>query len=142
MVTAPKVHSKNISKKLRLNGLRSTKQRLSVYHALLEKNDHPTADDIFSRTRSHLPSISFATVYNCLETFVSCGLVRKVNIERESSRYCPNLSPHAHFKCSKTGKITDINLDDDFLRKLRKIIPSKFKVDSFELSLSGTESHS
>ncbi|MDA8990694.1 transcriptional repressor [Opitutales bacterium] len=82
---------------LKKKGLRSTKQRLCVYDVILEKKDHPTADDIFLRVRKKLPKISYATVYNCLETFVDCGLVKKINLDRSSSRYCPKFVPTRSF---------------------------------------------
>jgi len=105
---------------------------------ILEKRDHPTADDFFLRVRNKLPKISFATVYNCLETFVDCGLVKKINLDRTSSRYCPNLSPHAHFKCSKTGQIIDLPLKEDTLQSLQSILPEGFSLSGFDLSFHGT----
>ena len=127
-----------LSLSLKERGLRSTKQRLCVYDVILEKRDHPTADDIFLRVRNKLPKISFATVYNCLETFVDCGLVKKINLDRTSSRYCPNLSPHAHFKCSKTGQIIDLPLKEDTLQSLQSILPEGFSLSGFDLSFHGT----
>ena len=127
-----------LSLSLKERGLRSTKQRLCVYDVILEKRDHPTADDIFLRVRNKLPKISFATVYNCLETFVGCGLVKKINLDRTSSRYCPNLSPHAHFKCSKTGQIIDLPLKEDTLQSLQSILPEGFSLSGFDLSFHGT----
>ena len=127
-----------LSLSLKERGLRSTKQRLCVYDVILEKRDHPTADDIFLRVRNKLPKISFATVYNCLETFVDCGLVKKINLDRTSSRYCPNLSPHAHFKCAKTGQIIDLPLKEDTLQSLQSILPEGFSLSGFDLSFHGT----
>ena len=40
-----------------------------------------------------MPTISMATVYNCLETLVTCGLVKQVNIEREPTRTARTLPP-------------------------------------------------
>ena len=123
-------------------GMRSTKQRACVYWSILDKQDHPTADDILLRVRKKLPSISLATVYNCLETLVDCGLVRQVNLDRASTRFCPNLAPHAHFKCSETGKIFDLSLDEESVNSLQSILPQGFKAQNFELSFSGSVNHS
>jgi len=128
----------DLSLSLKDRGLRSTKQRLCVYDVILEKRDHPTADDIFLRVRKKLPKISFATVYNCLETFVECGLVKKINLDRTSSRYCPNLSPHAHFKCAETGQIIDLPIKEDTLDSLQSILPKGFSLTGFDLSFHGT----
>lgn len=123
--------------KLADKGLRATRQREVVYGVILDKRDHPTADEIFSRVKARLPGISLATVYNCLETLVQCGLVRQVNFERESTRYCPNLSEHAHFHDDSTGQIHDINLPPDVTSRLRSLLPPGFDADSVELSFRG-----
>jgi Fur family peroxide stress response transcriptional regulator len=128
----------SLQNSLKKKGLRSTRQRLCVFDVILEKKDHPTADDIFLRVRNKLPKISFATVYNCLETFVECGLVKKINLDRTSSRYCPNLAPHAHFKCADTGKIIDLPIDSQALQSLNSIIPDGFTHAGFDLSFHGT----
>jgi Fur family peroxide stress response transcriptional regulator len=133
---------KALSTALLSKGLRSTKQRASVYCSILDKQDHPTADDILLRVRKRLPSISLATVYNCLETLVDCGLVRQVNLDRASTRFCPNLAPHAHFKCSETGKIFDLSIDEESINSLQSILPQGFKAQNFELSFSGSVNHS
>jgi len=39
---------------------------------------------------------------------VSHNIVRQVNLDRESSRYCPNLSDHCHFQDEASGKIHDV----------------------------------
>ena len=62
------------------------------------------------RVKYRMPSISLATVYNCLETLTASGLVRAVNHDREPSRYCANMQEHAHLFCSECGSITDIPL--------------------------------
>ena len=130
--------TQDLSDSLKSKGLRSTKQRLCVYDVILEKRDHPTADDIFLRVKKKLPKISFATVYNCLETFVECGLVKKINLDRNSSRYCPNLTPHAHFKCAESGRIIDLPINEKSLNSLKSIVPAGFSHTGFDLSFNGT----
>ena len=132
---------KLLSVALLKKGLRSTKQRACVFSSILHKKDHPTADDILLRVRKILPSISLATVYNCLETLVECGLIKQVHLDRTSTRFCPNLAPHAHFKCSESGKIYDLSLDDESVRSLKSILPQGFNALNFELSFSGSVNH-
>ena len=130
-------HKRTLNSALKKKGLRPTKQRSCIYKVILEKKDHPTAEDILFRVRQDLPTISLATVYNCLETLVDCGLVRQVNFDRSSTRFCPNLTPHAHFKCSESGNIFDIEIDNESLTSLKSILPAGFQAESFELSFSG-----
>lgn len=89
---------------------RMTRQRKVVYEVLLDERDHPTAAEVFDRAKSRMPSISLATVYNCLETLSQAGIVKQVNLDREASRFCPNLRPHAHFFCTACDTIFDIDL--------------------------------
>lgn len=128
----------NLEAALARAGQRNTRQREQVFAILLDQRDHPTADEVYARCRDQIPSISLATVYNCLETLVACGLVRQVNFEREPSRFCPNLSEHAHFHCRKTGKVVDIDLPPPIMAQLQEILPEGFSADSIELSYTGS----
>jgi len=126
-----------LAKRLTDSGLRPTPQREVVFKVILEKRDHPTADEIFARVKSQMPTISLATVYNCLETLVQCGLVRQVNLERAPTRYCPNLHEHAHFHDDTTGQVHDIDLSADTMKQLRELLPPGFDANSVELTFRG-----
>lgn len=121
-----------------LEGLRMTKQRREILSVILAERDHPTATDVFNRAQKRMPSISLATVYNCLEALVSHSLVRQVNLERESSRYCPNLSDHCHFQDEKSGKIHDVVFKEGV--KLEDILelPQGTEISHLEISLKGS----
>jgi Fur family peroxide stress response transcriptional regulator len=119
------------------SGQKVTPQREAVFTVLLAERDHPTVDEVFQRARVVMPGVSLATVYNCLETFVGCGLVRQVNHERESTRYCPNLAPHAHFRDKETGRVHDIELPADVIKSLRSILPPGFDSEVIEISFHG-----
>ncbi len=138
MVNSLPVEAKEVlDKALTEHGLRSTRQREHVFAVLLTKRDHPTADEVYARAKDGMDSISLATVYNCLETMVSCGLVRAVNYERESTRYCPNLHEHAHFQDRKTGRVYDVDLPPELMAKMKGILPNGFQADSIELYFHG-----
>lgn len=137
MRSIPDEAKKALDATLAKQGLRSTKQREQVFSVLLHHRDHPTADEVYNRSKQEMPSISLATVYNCLETLVQCGLVRAVNYEREPTRFCPNLSEHAHFQDKRTGRVYDINLPDDVMERLRDVLPEGYVADSIELYFHG-----
>jgi Fur family peroxide stress response transcriptional regulator len=120
------------------SGQRSTKQREHIFSLLLEKRDHPTADEIFVRAKADMPTISLATVYNCLETLVDTKLIRQVNFEREPTRYCPNLSQHAHFYCRESGEIIDIDLPEHVLKELVAVLPEGFAAQHIDISYDGS----
>jgi Fur family peroxide stress response transcriptional regulator len=120
------------------NGHRLTPQRREVYNVLLEDRDHPTATEVFIRAKKRIPAISLATVYNCLETLVECGLAKQVNVEREATRYCPNLSEHGHFVCESCGIVSDIPVSKGGSLTQFLKVPSGFSVNHSEITLRGT----
>lgn len=133
----PADNAEALAKRLTDSGLRPTPQREVVFRVIVEKRDHPTADEIFARVKSQMPTISLATVYNCLETLVQCGLVKQVHIDRAPTRYCPNLCQHAHFHDETTGEIHDIDLPPEVMSRLRELLPSGFDARDIELSFRG-----
>lgn len=126
-----------LAQKLADSGLRATPQREVVYSSLLTRRDHPTAEEVFSRVKADMPTISLATVYNCLETLVQCHLIRQVNHERGPTRYCPNLRPHAHFYDEQTGSTIDVELPSPLLEQLKSILPPDLDAAAIEITFRG-----
>lgn len=120
------------------NGHRLTPQRREVYNVLLEDRNHPTATEVFIKAKKRVPTISLATVYNCLETLVECGLAKQVNVEREATRYCPNLSEHGHFVCDSCGIVSDIPVAKGGALTQFLKVPTGFSVNHSEITLRGT----
>lgn len=129
-----------LTKRLTDSGLRPTPQREVVFKVILEKRTHPTADEIFAQVKAQMPTISLATVYNCLETLVQNGLVRQVNFDRAPTRYCPNLHEHAHFHDEVTGEVHDIEVPAELLTQLRALLPAGYDASAIELSFRGKAS--
>lgn len=120
-----------------ISGLRMTRQRQEVYRILQLERNHPTANDVFMRVKDRLPNISLATVYNCLEALVQHGIIRQVNFERESSRYCPNLSEHGHFHDAATGVIHDVDFKPGINLADVLNLPLGAVIDDIEITLRG-----
>lgn len=133
----PSVDTSSLAQRLADAGLRPTPQRELVYRLILEKRNHPTADELFARVKAQMPTMSLATVYNCLETLVQCGLVRQVNFERAPTRYCPNLHEHAHFHDETTGEVHDIDVPAELVARLRALLPAGYDASAVELSFRG-----
>jgi Fur family peroxide stress response transcriptional regulator len=117
--------------------IRQTEQRKAVFDALMARADHPSAVEVFMRVKYRMPSISLATVYNCLETLTASGLVRAVNHEREPSRYCANLQEHAHLFCSECGSVTDIPLQTPMPPQQVWNLPEGVTIAQQEVSFRG-----
>jgi len=98
----------SLDKRLARGGFRFTPQREHVYAVLLQERDHPTAEQVFIRAKRDMPEISMATVYNCLDALVKCGLARQLTLERGAARFCPNMREHYHFYCDGCESVFDI----------------------------------
>jgi len=120
-----------------ISGLRMTRQRQEVYRILQRERNHPTANDVFMRVKDRLPKISLATVYSCLEALVQHGIIRQVNFERESSRYCANLSEHGHFHDATTGVIHDVGFKPGINLADVLDLPPGTHIDDVEITLRG-----
>jgi Fur family peroxide stress response transcriptional regulator len=124
------------TERLASGGFRLTPQREHVYNLLLERRDHPTAEQVFMRAKKGMPEISMATVYNCLDALVKCQLVRQVNVNRVAMRYCPNMQAHFHFNCDNCGGVFDIDYMGD-ARKAPLEVPKGFHAAGYEISVHG-----
>lgn len=124
-----------MSEQLAATGFRFTQQRQQVYDVLLARRDHPTAEEVFLRSKKAMPEISMATVYNCLDALVKTGVVRQVKVERGAARFCPNMHEHWHFHCNECGGVFDVDLPEAACASLPA--PKGFKVDHFEIAAHG-----
>ncbi len=124
----------NLNERLTTGGLRLTPQRQQVYDVLIQKRDHPTAEEVFIRSKKTMPDISMATVYNCLDALVKCGLVRQVQLERGATRFCQNMEKHCHYYCDECGTVFDVALTENSTVVPR---PKGFKIDRYEIAVHG-----
>jgi Fur family peroxide stress response transcriptional regulator len=85
-----------------------TPQRIIIYKELLGNKSHPSPEDFYNAIKEDNPTISFATVYNTLETFEKYGFIKKVTPLHNKVRYDPVVEPHHHLVCVKCGKIIDV----------------------------------
>jgi Fur family peroxide stress response transcriptional regulator len=122
-----------LNERLATGGFRFTPQREQVYDVLLQKRDHPTAEEVFIRAKAKMPDISMATVYNCLDALVKCGLARQVNLERGAARFCPNMHEHCHFYCDECASVFDI----DPLPRNGIALPPGFEAERFDVAIHG-----
>jgi Fe2+ or Zn2+ uptake regulation protein len=130
---AKKQRDGRLNERLATRGFRFTPQREHVYAVLLHRRDHPTAEQVFIRAKQDLPEISMATVYNCLDALVSCGLVRQVSLERGAARFCPNMKEHCHFYCDACEKVFDIDLPTEAGIGL----PKGFRAERYDIAIHG-----
>lgn len=119
-------------------GLRMTRQRKVVYEVLSDLgHQHPTAAEVYVSAKERMPSISLATVYNCLESLTGAGAVRQVHLDREATRYCANLQPHAHFYCTGCSQVFDIGLEAHSDATSVWSLPAGCRVEEMHVAMRG-----
>jgi Fe2+ or Zn2+ uptake regulation protein len=135
MSAVEKNSNNQFSERLNTSGFRFTPQRQHVYDVLLQKRDHPTADEVFFRAKKQMPEISHATVYNTLDALVKCGLVRQVQLDRGATRFCPNMHEHCHFYCDDCENVFDVDLPASGAAGIK--LPKNFKAARFDIAIHG-----
>lgn len=117
------------------NDFRLTPQRAAILRLLDGNKTHPSAENIYAKLRRKFPGMSFATVYNTLESLLARGELIEVRIDSARTRFDPGLKPHAHLLCTECGAIADLPAPP----RLRPAgLPRGYKVHRFNLEFYGT----
>jgi Fur family peroxide stress response transcriptional regulator len=114
-----------------------TPQRDAVLQVILNREDHPTANEIFEAARQRLPTISHATVYNSLRYLKDTGLVHEIKFGDSASRYDRETDRHDHAICNECGKLVDFDLPQTAELMQAAARKSRFKPESVHLTLRG-----
>jgi Fur family peroxide stress response transcriptional regulator len=62
-----------------------------------------------TQVRKEIPSISLATIYKNIKTFLDAGLLREVSTPGQTMRLDANLESHHHLICASCGTILDLS---------------------------------
>ncbi len=108
MATAAK-NIQIIKEVLQKEGLRFTRQRLTVWMEIRISREHRDADDIYISIRSKGVKVSRATVYRTIDVLVKNELVRKLDVGDGKSRFESKVDEehHDHMICLETGNIIE-----------------------------------
>jgi Fur family peroxide stress response transcriptional regulator len=87
--------------------LKYSRQRESIKNFLCGREDHPTADMVYTNIRMEYPNISLGTVYRNLSLLVELGEIRKITTDG-ADRFDARVTPHSHFICRSCGKVMDV----------------------------------
>ena len=121
--------------KLRVSGLRPTKQRLKICEVLFnrEKTLHFTIDDLAKSISEKLnEKISLATVYNTVHAFKEKGYLKEISINSNKSYFDTNITKHHHFFDEDTNELIDCGENDIDFINVKKSVPGK-KINSVEV---------
>jgi Fur family ferric uptake transcriptional regulator len=113
-----------IEKKCSERGLRMTDQRKVIAKVLSEANDHPDAEDLYSRASTIDPKISLATVYRTVRLFSESGIIETHDFRDGRARYeTTDDDHHDHLIDVTTGDV--IEFVDDEIEQLQHKIAEK-----------------
>ena len=117
--------------KLRISGLRPTKQRLQICEVLFdsEKTFHFTINELDKKIKDNIDNkISLATIYNTVHAFEKKGYLKQIHINSNQTYFDTNVTDHHHFYDLKNEKLIDLeNSDVGPINIKRKINGKKIK---------------
>ncbi len=129
----------NALKMLDKSPLKLTAQRVNMINLLFKNGaSHFTAEDIYQEVNKKRLKISLATIYNCLNQFKECGIIKAVKVSSEKIFFDTNMKDHHHFFCQQSGKLIDINNNQVKISKLPKL-PRGKKIKSVEVVINITD---
>ena len=124
-----------IINKLRVSGLRPTKQRIKICEVLFspEKTFHFSINELVKIIEKKTnQKISLATIYNTIHAFKRKGYLKEIAINADQSYFDTNTSDHHHFYDEQKKELIDINDSEVGPIKINKTIPGK-KIKSVEV---------
>ncbi len=114
-----------------------THQRAIIYQALFSMSGHPSPEQVYERVRRQIPSISLATVYKTINTFIETGIVREASVHRGSIRLDSNPEPHHHMVCTRCKTIFDLDQAAISPVLIEGTLPDGFQVQRFSIEVLG-----
>jgi len=121
------------------SGLKRTRQRDHILQAFFGAGRHLSAEELYHRIHSQVPSIGLVTVYRTLKLLQEAGLATGRQFGDGYTRFDPSPAdrPHDHLICTRCGKIQEFA--DANLHALReKVARSRgFTVTEHRLELYG-----
>ncbi|HXK08127.1 MAG TPA: Fur family transcriptional regulator [Vicinamibacteria bacterium] len=93
----------------RERGLVLTPQRRAILRAVLDADDHPTADRVHAALARRRVRVSRATVYRTLESLARVGLVSKACHPGSAVRYDRRIDRHHHLVCLRCDRVMDFS---------------------------------
>lgn len=91
----------------RRHGVPLTVQRRAVLEAVLERDDHPSAEQVFAVVRTRIPGISRTTVYRVLDALVGLGVIGRAHHQGSIARFDAKTHRHHHLVCEGCRRVVD-----------------------------------
>lgn len=128
-----------IKEKIKSAGLKATPQRLAVYSAM-RKLGHACVDMVTDEVKETFPTLTVATIYNVLESFVNAGLLVRRFSSNNKMYFDVNVYEHAHMYDVDENSYEDYN-DPQLVEMVMEYISKKeipgFDVKNVDIQLVG-----
>lgn len=117
----------DFEKILKDGGLRNTPSRCMILDVLYKFGKPVSAEDIYGKLKNKMDE---ATVYRTLSSFLEKGIIRQVNLRKDSVYFELNNDHHHHMVCTKCGDIEDFKESNEIEKILGRIVEksSRFKI--------------
>ena len=126
---------KTHAKRLRVSGLRPTKQRIAICKALFDRKEtfHFTIEKLKKIIeKGGKKKISIATLYNTMHAFKEKGYLKEISLKGNKNFFDTNTKHHHHFYDENMSQLVDIedkNISINYLPKT----PNGKKIKSVEV---------
>lgn len=124
---------------LNLKKMRKTSERYAILDVVFSHNDHFKIETIYEEMEASSYHVSRSTVYNAIELFCECGIVRKHQFRSRQSLYekVASSGNHHHLICSECGKIKEVK-DNELMKHISMHKYGSFTTSYFSLYVYGT----
>ena len=119
------------------HGIKPSAQRVAIASYVLHTDEHPSADEVWTRVSKTFPMVSRATVYNTLKLFVERGLLRQLVLTEGRLVFDANTDKHHHIIDESTGKIYDLAWDHVTVARVDQI--EGFDIHDYQVLLRGSK---
>jgi Fur family peroxide stress response transcriptional regulator len=106
--------------------------------SVLERDDHPTADQIIEVVKQRVPGVSRTTVYRVLEMLVDAGMIRRLHHPGSAARFDGKIRRHHHLICKKCNKVIDLESAKLDRLSVPDVAAEGFEIDDFSVQFVGT----
>lgn len=130
-----------IKEKIQHTGLKATPQRIAVYKEM-QNLGHACADMVAENLKESFPSLTVATIYNVLDSFVEAGLLVKRFSSNNKMYFDVNTYDHVHIYDEQLNAYKDYNdpvlvkMVTDYLNNVE--IPN-FKFRTVDIQILGRQ---
>jgi Fur family peroxide stress response transcriptional regulator len=100
--------------RLKEKGLKVTPQRIAIAQTI-QKEGHIDIEELYSIMSKAFPTISLATLYKNINSFLEKSFIVEVHIPNHKTKYELVNENHAHFICTRCGKIRDLQVDEKLI---------------------------